>query len=276
MNEEQINREELLSAKEERRQEIERSFNPDHMQVIRKELFANLRDPAVTLRRDSITFNTACINGLEDVVYIKLMLDENQKYLSITACDENDKYALRWCVAKPDKRKSRKMRCPDFTLSLFEKMGWSDKCRYKVLGYKIEYNNETYYVFDLNVRQIFNEKPRKGEEPVDENGVAVQVDTRTGYYPADIANTFGVPMERYKKETEIKDMDGYVTIAALTGVEDTVKPDAVNDSNTDAQDKQDTRDKQDNQEAPDNQDNPNARENSNAQDNNYGQQTFQW
>ena len=33
-----------------------------------------------------------------------------------------------------------------------------------------------------------------------------------------IANTFGVPMEQYKKETEVKEMDGFVEIAMLTGV----------------------------------------------------------
>ena len=222
MSEEQFSREEFTSAKEERRQEIQNAFNPDRMKVIRKELFASLRDPAVTIRKDSITFNTACINGLEDAVYVRLMLDEELGFLSVTACDENDKHALRWCVAKPDKRKSRKMRCPEFSGPLFKKFGWSDKCRYKVLGYRIEYDGDTYYVFDLNVKQIFNEKPKKGEEPVDENGEETPVDTRTGYYPDDIANTFGVPMEQYKKENEIKDMDGFVTIAAFTGTE---KPD---------------------------------------------------
>ena len=73
-------------------------------------------------------------------------------------------------------------------------------------------------MFDFNVPQIFNEKPKKGEEPVDENGEVVKVDTRKGYYSDDIANTFGVPMEQYKKETEVKEMDGFVEIAMLTGV----------------------------------------------------------
>ena len=211
------NREELLSAKEERRLEIQKAFDPNRMKVVRKELFAGLRDPAVTIRDGNITFNTACINGLEEVVFVNLMIDEELGFLSVTGCDENDKNALRWCVAKPDKRKSRKMRCPDFTEQIYNLMGWDKKCRYKVLGYQIPFDGDVYYVFDLNVKQIFNEKPKKGEEPVDENGEVIDVDTRTGYYPDDIANTFGVPMEQYKRETEITDMDGFVTMAAFTG-----------------------------------------------------------
>ena len=221
MNEEQVKetRDELVSAREEKRQEIARTFNPNRMKVIRKELFANLRDPAVTIRDGNITFNTACINGLEDVVYVNLMIDEELGFLSVTGCDENDKGAIRWCVAKPDKRKSRKMRCPDFTDGIYKLLGWDKKCRYKILGYQIPFEGKVYYVFDLNVFQIFNEKPKKGEEPVDETGAVQEVDTRKGYYPDDIANTFGVPMEQYKKETAVTDMDGYVTMAMFTGAE---------------------------------------------------------
>ena len=208
----------VVSEKEERRLEIQRAFHPDRCKVIRKELFAGLRDPAVTIRDGNISFNTACINDFEGVVYVKLLYDENLRFLSVTECDKNDKHALRWCVARTDKRKSRRMRCPDFTGPLFAKLGWSTKCRYKMLGYKIDFEDKPYYVFDLNVPQIFNEKPKKGEEQLDENGEVVEVDTRTGFYPDDIANTFGVPMAQYRKETEITDMDGYVEIAGFTGV----------------------------------------------------------
>ena len=52
---------------------------------------------------------------------------------------------------------------------------------------------------------------------MDENGEQIPVDTRHGYYPDDIANTFGVPMEQHLKETEITEMDGFVNIAMFTG-----------------------------------------------------------
>ncbi len=215
---------EVTSARETRRQEIQRAFNPDRVKVIRKELFANLRDPAITIRNGNITFNTACINGLEDVVYVNLMIDETQGFFAVTGCDENDKEAVRWCVAKPDKRKSRRMRCKDFTDMIYDLMNWDKKCRYKVLGYQVKYDDAVYYVFDLNVKQVFNEKPKKGEEPLNENGEPITVDTRTGYYSDDIASTFAVPMEQHKKETEISEIDGSVSIAMLTGVRTEERP----------------------------------------------------
>ena len=73
MNEEQLNnggqttetneQEIIASARESHRQEIAQVFNPYKMKVIRKELFPNLRDPAVTFRDGNITFNTACIKS---------------------------------------------------------------------------------------------------------------------------------------------------------------------------------------------------------------------
>ncbi len=224
MNEDQINenvnQEQDLSAREQRRQEIESIFKPDSMKVVRKELFPSPRDPAVVFRNGNITFNAACIKALEGVVYVKLMFDENVGLFSVTGCDQNEKHALRWCVAKKDKRSSRRMRCPDFTDSVYEHFGWDKKCRYKFLGYPITYNGKLYFVFDLTAPQIFREKPKKGEEPLNDKGEPIQIDTRKGYFPDDIAHTFGVPMEQYKKETEVIEMDGLVEIAMFTGVRD--------------------------------------------------------
>ena len=132
MNEEQkmdeLQKEEL-SAREQRTAELEQSFSYDGYQIVRKELFAHLRDPAITIRKDSVTFNTACIEGLEDVVYIHMMFNRELKRIVVEGCDENDKDALRWCIAKPDKRKSRKMVGKPFSELVYREMGWDENCR---------------------------------------------------------------------------------------------------------------------------------------------------
>lgn len=202
-----------IDAREERRQELQRKFNPQRMKVVRKDLFANLRDPAVTIRNGNITFNTACINGLENVVWVNLMIDEDNAIFAVQECDENDKHALRWCIAKPDKRKSRKMTCPGFTDLLYNLVGWDKKCRYKVLGYQIEFDGAPLYVFDLSAYKIFQEKQKKDEEGEE---VHVSLEAKKGYFPDDIANTFGVPIEEHKREMEVTELDGLVSIGALT------------------------------------------------------------
>ena len=211
MNEEQkmdeLQKEEL-SAREQRTAELEQSFSYDGYQIVRKELFAHLRDPAITIRKDSVTFNTACIEGLEDVVYIHMMFNRELKRIVVEGCDENDKDALRWCIAKPDKRKSRKMVGKPFSELVYREMGWDENCRYKILGYRIQFEGKTLYVFDLMVPEIFHErKSRKkneqafqevaempNEDAQNNNAAETEVNTRKGYYPDDVANTFGVPV----------------------------------------------------------------------------------
>ena len=208
---EEMSTTEIAGARELRRRELEKAFGSYNFVVVRKELFAHLRDPAVVIRNGNITFNTACINGLEDVFYVQLLLCEDEKKFAVKGCQENDKDALRWCIAKPDKRKSRKMTCPDFTANLYNMMGWDKGCRYKLLGYRIEFDGETYYVFDLIVPEIFHEKPKKGEKATE------PVDTKKGYYSDDIAGTFGVPVEEHKKQTQVTAEKGYINVAMLTG-----------------------------------------------------------
>lgn len=170
------------------------------------------------IRKDSITFNTACISGLEDVVYVHVMFNSDLKRIVVRGCDENDKDALRWCIAKPDKRKSRKMSCKPFSELVYNEMGWDSDCRYKILGYRINFEGETLYVFDLLVPEIFHEsQKRKKGESAPKSEETKPVNTRKGFYPDDIAGTFGVPVEEHLKESEVKQMDGYVSMGILTG-----------------------------------------------------------
>lgn len=213
------------SAVAQRTAELEKEFSYDGYQVVRKELFAHLRDPAIVIRKDSVTFNTACINGLEDVVYIHMMFNKELKRIVVEGCDENDKDALRWCVAKPDKRKSRKMMGRPFSELVYREMGWEEGCRYKILGYRIQFEGKTLYVFDLNVPEVFLEKKRKkktddieASEPVTAQAEEQpEANTRKGYYPDDIANTFGVSVERHREDAVFHRMDGYVSVGMLTG-----------------------------------------------------------
>ncbi|MFR8074104.1 MAG: integrase [Lachnospiraceae bacterium] len=208
----------LETERDAKAEELESTFSYDGYQVVRKELFAHLRDPAIVIRKDSITFNTACISGLEDVVYVHVMFNSNLKRIVVRGCDENDKDALRWCIAKPDKRKSRKMSCKPFSELVYNEMGWDSDCRYKILGYRINFEGETLYVFDLLVPEIFHEgQKRKKGESAPQSEETKPVNTRKGFYPDDIAGTFGVPVEEHLKESEVKQIDGYVSMSILTG-----------------------------------------------------------
>ena len=87
-----------------------------------------------------------------------------------------------------------------------------------MLGYRISFEGETLYVFDLLVPEIFHES-QKRKKGATQNAIqeTKPADSRKGFYPDDIAGTFGVPVEEHLKENEIKQIDGYVSMGILTG-----------------------------------------------------------
>ena len=211
------------SEMDSKRQEIQSTFSYDGCKIIREELFAHVRNPAVTIRPDGIMFNTACINALDGVKHVHLMINEEMKRLVIRGCNENDKDALRWCTVKGEQRKPRKMTGRLFSDLLYALMEWDKANRYKILGYKIEFEGEELFVFDLKVAEIFecSKKARKAAaSPVDgEMGQETENPTkvsRKGYYSPDIANTFGLSIEEHRQAYSLTDLDGYVTIGTLT------------------------------------------------------------
>ncbi len=213
------------SERERRHKELQDTFSYNGYKVIRKELFAHLRDPALVIRKDSITFNTACINGLEKVVYVHVMFNEDLQRIVVRGCGQYDKDALRWCVPRDGDRKSRKMNCKPFAEYVYEQLDWDKTCRYKILGYRIEYEGKALYIFDLKVPEIFDDRKRqrkKGQASGENNNPELVEQTeptslRKGFYAGDVANTFSVPVETHQEETEFKQMDGYVSIGMLNG-----------------------------------------------------------
>ncbi len=216
--------------------ELAKDFSYEGYQVVRRELFAHLREPAVVIRRDSVTFNTACIAGLEDAVYIQILVNQDNKRMVVRKCEENDKDALRWCVAKPDKRKSRKMTNKIFSAMMYEMMGWNLDCRYKILGHKITFEDETIYVFDLMETEIFLDiKGKRAKKDTEsqttienanniEETVSSDTDTecsaeeikrknRIPFYPKEWKDSFGLPVEEHRKALEINMLDGYAEFA---------------------------------------------------------------
>ena len=200
---------------DEKAAEIAENFSYEGYQIVRREMFAHQRVPSVTIRKDSITFNTACINGLEDAIYVQLMMSRNQRRMLVLKCDESTKEAIRWCIAKPDKRKTRKITGPNFSGMIYQMMGWDDTCRYKITGHRIEYRGETLYVFELEEPEIFRERPKRTKEEREEMERTMApeqieelrkkeiAESRKAFYPHDVENTFGVPVEQHEDKIDI-------------------------------------------------------------------------
>ena len=195
-----LSREEREEA---RRIAAEAGFSFDGYQVVRREFFSHIYDPTLTIKGSSIVFNNACISKLDQVVYVQVLVNPTAEKLVIRPCEEGARDAVRWCIAKDDKRKSREITCRMFTAKLYEMMGWETLYRYKLQGTRIDYHGEQLYVFDLTSTEIFLPAVKDPGDP--------EAKKRRGktVFPADWRDSFGIPVQEHAQTTQINLLDGY-------------------------------------------------------------------
>ena len=204
----------------------EANFSFEGYQVVRREFFSHKFDPTLTIRSNGIIFNNACISKLDEVVYVQVLINPDTGKLVVRPCDEGARDAVRWCIARDDKRKSRQISCSMFTAKLYDLMGWETLYRYKMQGTRISYQGEQLYVFDLTSTEVFipatqdsdsEGKPKKKAAvrflenwrdsfglPVAEHVASVQVNLDEGYAAMDTMqgeSAEQMPMEMIDQET---------------------------------------------------------------------------
>ena len=183
---------------------LEAGFSFDGYQVVRREFFSHRFDPTLTIKGNSITFNNACISRLDQVIYVQVLVNPTAEKLVIRPCSEGARDAIRWCVTRDDKRKSRQITCGLFTAKLYDMMGWEALYRYKLQGTRINYQGEQLYVFDLTSTEAFLPQVKE----TDENGT-VKRKKAVPMYPADWRDSFGIPVQEHAASTQINLWDGY-------------------------------------------------------------------
>ena len=195
-----LSREEQLEAK---RLAEEANFSFEGYQVVRREFISHRFDPAMTIRGNSITFNNSCISKLENASYIQFLINPTEQKMIIRPCDEGARDAIRWCILKADKRKSRQITCKIFAERLYEMMGWDPVYRYRLQGMKIRYNNEQMYLFDLNAHECF--LPQK------KDAATGKVKTSAAEFPQDWRSSFGMKVAEHDMSTQVNFLDGYIS-----------------------------------------------------------------
>ena len=182
---------------------LEAGFSFDGYQVVRREFFSHRFDPTLTIKGNSIIFNNACISRLEQVIYVQVLVNPTAEKLVIRPCSEGARDAIRWCIAKENKRKSRQITCGLFTAKLYEMMGWEALYRYKLQGTRINYRGEQLYVFDLTSTEIFLPAVKDPDNP------KARAKRSAAMYPANWRDSFGIPVQEHDDSMQVDLMEGF-------------------------------------------------------------------
>lgn len=195
-----LSREERQEAK---RLAEEANFSFSGYQVVRREFISHRFDPAMTIRGNSITFNNSCISKLEDATYVQFLINPTERKLAIRPCDEGARDAVRWCVIRGEKRKSRSISCRPFTEKLYELMGWEEIYRYRLQGMRITYQGESLYLFDLSAKEAFLPQTKDPETG--------KISRPTAILDDEWLSSFGMSVDEHTASTQIDLSEGFLS-----------------------------------------------------------------
>ena len=107
-------------------------FDFDGFQVVRREFFAHLAEPAVTFNNCRFYVNSACLNKFPDTNFVQVLVNRNTKIMALRPCAENARDSFAWCSISKGKRKPKQTTCKLFFAKIVSLMEWNPDYRYKM------------------------------------------------------------------------------------------------------------------------------------------------
>lgn len=173
----------------------------DDFQVVRREFFAHLREPAATFNKCRFYVNSACLSRFPRADYVQVLINRERQIMALRPCSEGTRDSFAWCsITKNGKRKPKQTTCKLFFAKIIQMMDWNPDYRYKMLGKMIKANGQYLIAFDLTATETYMRTSIDGEK---------EKVSRTPVFPAEWQDQFGLPYNEHKNDMQIDIFDGY-------------------------------------------------------------------
>ena len=148
------------------------TFSYDGYQEVRGEFFAHIYEPSLCFNRSRVYVNMGCLKRMQDVDYVQILVNAEEKKLVIRPAGEDEKDAFLWCSIRNAVRRPKQITCRVF----FAK------------------------IVHLNATEIYVRTAKEGEKPKT---------ARKPVFPAEWENQFGLPVEEHRKQLQVNIFKGY-------------------------------------------------------------------
>lgn len=179
-------------------------FDYERFQVVRRELFAHLREPSLSFNNCKFYVNAASLAKFPNAEYMQVLINRKTKILALRPCKEGERDSFAWCHVSKGKRVAKQITCKLFYAKVFTMMGWNPDYRYKLLGTVIHAKGEYLLAFDLSSTEVYSKTYTEEDKPKI---------SRTPTYPASWQNQFGMPFYEHRQSMQINIFDGYAVYA---------------------------------------------------------------
>ena len=184
--------------------ELGDDFVFDGFQVVRREFFAHMFEPAVSFNNCKFYVNTACLSRFPETDYVQVLINQKTRIMALRPCKEGERDSFAWCSLSKGKRKPKQTTCKLFFAKVVTLMDWNPNYRYKLLGKMIHANGEYLLAFDLTATEVYQKTVTEGAKPKT---------SRTPVFPSSWQNQFGLPYSEHKQSLQINIFDGYAIYA---------------------------------------------------------------
>jgi len=174
-------------------------FDFEGFQVVRREFFAHLSEPAVTFNDYKFYVNSACLNKFPDADHIQVLVNRERRIMALRPCAESARDSFAWCSAN-GKRKPKHTTCRLFYAKMVSLMDWNPDYRYKLIGKLVHANGQYLIAFDLTATEIYQRTFPEGAKPKN---------SRTPVFPSGWQDQFGLPYKEHQQSMQINIFDGY-------------------------------------------------------------------
>ena len=215
----------IAESKKEMMIHEEKDFSYDGYQVVRGEFFAHLFEPSVTLNKEKVSVNAACIRKLPDVEYVQFLVNPVQRKLAVKPCREEMKDSFQWCSGDGKKRKPKVISCKIFYAKVMDLMGWDPNDRHKILGKLIRTKEDLIFVFDLNAAETYISKHKDNTSA-----------SRKPTYPDAWKNQFGLSVHEHQDVFQVDIFNDYAVFRIDKSEEEKARKEGSNDQSSTSHD----------------------------------------
>lgn len=179
-------------------------FDFDGFQVVRREFFAHMFEPAASFNNCKFYVNSACLAKFPEADFVQVLINQESRIMALRPCHEGERDSYAWCNVSKGKRKPKQTTCKLFFAKVVTMMGWNPDYRYKLLGKLIHANGEYLLAFDLTATEVYQRTFAEGAKPKT---------SKTPTFPASWQNQFGLPFNEHRQSMQINIFDGYAIYA---------------------------------------------------------------
>lgn len=123
-------------------------------QMVREQLFSPRERLAAWFSISNVSFNINCLKKFDNIEYVELLFNAEEKKLAIRPCSPNNPNAIKWGKKKGNKWQNSIKGCKAFSKTLYERMNWNEENRYRIRGQYLTKNDSQLIVFILEEPEI--------------------------------------------------------------------------------------------------------------------------